>query len=73
MRQGGRTGVRRSDVPWFGGLAVAQAQVAVARRPAGERRAVAHDASGMATRVDWGQTLPPPGGCEQPPGAGSAR
>ena len=36
---------------------MAQAQVAVARRPAGERRAVAHDASGMATRVDWGQTL----------------
>ena len=51
---------------------MAQAQVAVARRPAGERRAVAHDASGMATRVDWGQTLPPtrrvraaPGGLER--------
>jgi transposase len=59
MRKVGRTGVRRSDVPCFGGIDVAKAQWDVARRPSGERRAVANDASGVAMLVDWVQTLHP--------------
>jgi transposase len=46
-------------VPCFGGLDGTQAQVDVARRPAGKRRAVAHAARGVETRVAWVQTLPP--------------
>src|SRR2546425_5834955 len=59
MRKVGRTGVRRSDVPCFGGIDVAQAQLDIALRPSGERWAVANDASGVATRVDRVQTLHP--------------
>ena len=59
MRKVGRTGVRRSDVPCFVGMDVAKAQWDIALRPSGERWAVAHDASGVATRVDWVQTLHP--------------
>jgi transposase len=48
-----------SDVPCFGGIDVAKAQLDVALRPSGERRAVANDASGVETLVDWVQTLHP--------------
>jgi len=47
------------DVPCCGGIDVAKAQLDVALRPSGERRAVAHDASGVETLVDWVQTLHP--------------
>src|SRR5204863_2455701 len=47
------------DVPCFVGIDVAKAQLDVALRPSGERRAVANDASGVETLVDWLQTLPP--------------
>jgi len=46
-------------VPCFGGIDVAKAQWDIALRPSGERWAVAHDASGVATLVDRGQTLHP--------------
>jgi transposase len=46
-------------VPYFVGIDVAKAQLDVARRPSGERRAVANDASGVETLVDWVQTLHP--------------
>ena len=59
MRKVGRTGVRRRDVPCFVGIDVAKAQVDVALRPSGERRAVANDASGVETLVDWVQTRHP--------------
>src|SRR5437016_437181 len=59
MRQVGRTGVRRSDVPCFVGIDVAKAQLDMALRPSGERWAVANDASGGATLVDRVQTLHP--------------
>jgi transposase len=59
MRQVGRTGVRRSDVPCFVGIDVAKAQLDIALRPSGERWAVANEASGVATLVDWVQTLHP--------------
>ena len=48
-----------SDVPCFVGIDVAKAQLDVALRPSGERRAVANDASGVETLVDWVQTLHP--------------
>src|SRR3989442_5868149 len=48
-----------SDVPCFGGIDVATAQLDMALRPSGERWAVANDASGVATLVDRGQTLHP--------------
>ena len=47
------------DVPCFVGIDVAKAQLDVALRPSGERRAVANDASGVETLVDWVQTLHP--------------
>lgn len=47
------------DVPCFVGIDVAKAQLDVALRPSGERRAVATDASGVETLVDWVQTLHP--------------
>src|SRR5215813_13208299 len=49
MRKGGRTGVRMSDMPCFGGIDVAKAQLDIALRPSGERWAVANDASEVAT------------------------
>jgi transposase len=48
-----------SDVPCFVGIDVAKAQLDMALRPSGERWAVANDASGVATLVDWVQTLHP--------------
>src|SRR3989441_1294707 len=48
-----------SDVPCFGGIDVATAQLGMALRPSGERWAVANDASGGATLVDRVQTLHP--------------
>jgi len=48
-----------SDVPCFGGIDVAKAQLDIALRPSGERWAVTNDASGVATLVDWVQTLHP--------------
>src|SRR5438132_14084137 len=48
-----------SDVPCFGGIEVATAQLDMALRPSGERWAVANDASGVATLVDRVQTLHP--------------
>ena len=60
MRKVGRTGVRMCDVPCFVGIDVAKAQLDVALRPSGERRAVANDASGVETLVDWVQTLHTP-------------
>jgi transposase len=48
-----------SAVPCFVGIAVAQAQLAIALRPSGERWAVPHEASGVATRVDQLQVGPP--------------
>ena len=59
MRKVGQTGVRRSDVPCCVGLEVANAQLAIALRPAGERGAVPNDASGVATLVDRVQTRHP--------------
>jgi transposase len=59
MRQVGRTGVRRSAVPCFVGIDVAKAQLDIALRPSGERWAVANEASGVATLVDWVQTRHP--------------
>ena len=59
MRQVGWPGVRRSDVPCFGGLDGAQAQVDMALRPSGERWTVPHDASGVLTLVDRVQALQP--------------
>jgi transposase len=59
MRKVGPTGVRRSDGPCCVGIAVAQAQLAMALRPSGERWAVPNDASGGATRVDRGPPLHP--------------
>jgi len=46
-------------VPCFVGIDVAKAQWDIALRPAGERWAVANDASGVATLVDRLQTLHP--------------
>ena len=40
-----------SDVPCFGGIDVAKAQLDIALRPSGERWAVPNDASGVATLV----------------------
>src|SRR2546428_11037654 len=48
-----------SDVPCFGGIDVATAQLDMALRPSEERWAVANDASGVATLVDRVQTLHP--------------
>ena len=48
-----------SDVPCFGGIDVAKAQLDIALRPSGERWAVPNDASGVATLVDRVQTLHP--------------
>src|SRR5260370_37585131 len=48
-----------SDVPCFGGIDVAKAQLDIALRPSGERWAVSNDASGGATLVDRVQTLHP--------------
>jgi transposase len=48
-----------SDVSCFVGIDVAKAQLDVALHPSGERRAVANDASGVETLVDWVQTLHP--------------
>src|SRR5256714_12813161 len=45
------------DVPCFVGIDVAKAQLDIALRPSGERWAVPNDASGVATVVDWVQTL----------------
>ena len=46
-------------MPCFVGIDVAKAQVDMALRPAGERWAMPNDASGVATRVDRLQGLPP--------------
>jgi transposase len=59
MRKVGQTGVRMSDVPCFVGIDVAKAQLDIALRPAGERWAVPHDASGVATLGDRVQPLHP--------------
>ena len=48
------------DVPCFVGIDVAKAQLDVALRPSGERRAVANDASGVETLVDWCRLSTPP-------------
>ena len=48
-----------SDVPCFGGIDVAKAQLDIALRPSGERWAVANDASEVATLVERLQTLHP--------------
>ena len=48
-----------SDVPCFGGIDVAKAQLDVALRPSGERWAVPNDASGVATLVDQLQVRHP--------------
>jgi transposase len=48
-----------SDVPCFVGIDVAKAQLDIAVRPSGERWAVPHDASGVATLVDRVQALKP--------------
>ena len=48
-----------SDMPCFGGIDVATAQVDSALRPSGERWAVANDASEVATLVERLQTLHP--------------
>ena len=48
-----------SDLPCLVGIDVAKAQLDIALRPSGERWAVANDASGVATLVDWVQTLHP--------------
>ena len=55
----GRQECRRSDVPCCIGMDVAKAQWDMALRPSGERWTVTNDASGVATRVDQGQTLHP--------------
>jgi transposase len=49
-----------SDMPCFGGIDVAKAQLDIALRPSGERWAVANDASEVATLVERLQTLHPP-------------
>src|SRR5439155_25061995 len=56
----GWTGVRRSDMPGCGGLAVATAQWDMALRPAGERWPVPHATTGVTTRVARRQPLQPP-------------
>ena len=48
-----------SDVPCFVGIDVAKAQLDIALRPSGERWAVPHDASGVATLVDQLQVRHP--------------
>jgi transposase len=48
------------DVPCFGGLEVAKAQVDIALRPSGERWAVPHDSSGVTRLVERLQPLHPP-------------
>jgi transposase len=48
-----------SDMPWVVGIAVAQAQLDMALRPAGERWSVPHDPNGVTRRVDRLQTLQP--------------
>jgi transposase len=55
----GPTGVRRSAVPWFVGMAGATAPWAMALRPAGERGAVPNAASGVLPRVDRVPALHP--------------
>jgi transposase len=47
------------DGPCFVGIDVAKAQWDIALRPSGDRWAVPNDASGVATRVDRVQALPP--------------
>src|SRR5262249_61419214 len=47
------------DVPCFGGIAVAKAQLDIAVRPAGERWAVPNDAGGVVTLVERLQALHP--------------
>ena len=59
MRQVGRTGVRMSDVPCFVGIDVANAQLAIALRPTGERGSVPNEAGGVAILVDRLQALQP--------------
>ena len=59
MRKVGRTGVWRSDVPCFVGIDGAKAPWDIALRPSGDRWAVAHDASGVATLGDRVQTRHP--------------
>jgi hypothetical protein len=46
-----------SDMPCFGGIDVAKAQLDIALRPSGERWAVANDASEVAPLVERVQTL----------------
>jgi transposase len=48
-----------SDMPCFGGIDVAKAQLDIALRPSGERWAVPNDASGVATLVEQVQALHP--------------
>jgi len=48
-----------SALPCFGGMAVAKAQWDMALRPAGDRWAVANEASEGAPRVERRQPLPP--------------
>jgi len=48
-----------SPVPCCVGIDVAKAHRDMALRPSGERWAVPNDASGVATRVDRRQVLPP--------------
>ena len=71
-RSGGQSAWR--DVPCFVGIDVAKAQVDnCPLRPSGNARAVANDASGVETLVDWVQTRHPTLSVLEAPGAWSAR
>ena len=59
MCKGGWTGVRMRAMPWFGGIDGAKAQLAIARRPSGERWSVPHDTTAVTLLVDRLQTLQP--------------
>ena len=47
------------DMPCFGGIDVAKAQLDIALRPSGERWSVPNDTNGVMTLVDRMQTLQP--------------
>ena len=48
-----------SDLPCFGGIDVAKAQLDIALRPSGERWSVPHDTNGATALVERMQTLQP--------------
>ena len=48
-----------SDMPCFGGIDVAKAQLDIALRPSGERWSVPNDPNGVTMLVDRMQTLQP--------------